>query len=52
MAAVDSIRKGGYLNNAEFEFADQGRLLCYSVLGGALISVALAEIRKNSLNKN
>jgi hypothetical protein len=52
LAAVDSIRQGGFLNNAEFEFAGQGLLLFYSVLGGALISVALAEIRKDSANQN
>lgn len=46
LAAVESIREGGYLNNAEFEFAGQGLLLFYSVLGGALISIALSEIRK------
>lgn len=52
LAAVDSIREGGFLNNSEFAFAGQGLLLFYSVLGGALISVALNEIRKNSQNEN
>lgn len=46
LSAIESIRQGGILNNPQFRYAGHGLLLFFSVLGGALLSTALSEIRK------
>lgn len=45
VAAIETLHRGALLENSEFDLAGHSLLLFFSVLGGALISTALGEIR-------